>query len=412
VFRNRWLLGLIMLMVLLGACAGDDDDETATTSPETSPETSTTDTTGPSDTTDTTAGSSTTASSATTTESGFTVAALGRVPERALGTTPALGSGCAPGTDLLPDGVWFGWVTDAASDQLGFDLACLWPGRREPAASNDATRIRQVPVSQSAQVFRGEGEGVTYSDWAGSPIETPADNAPGLSPALPYWLFVNDGAVTEIAQYPDPIRWVRSATAWPDLYPGCCDAGDVAPPSPADPWPSEGWPADGFYAAVVEAETADGYDLEIHRWLTCDDAPALCPDYWVGDEVVVDPDQPSLLRRFPFDETTMVVITPIFSEGAIVGDGTAFGELLADLRQAITDRGQGDEFYWADPGDQEADPDSPFGMVPWPDGTTSGPIGYRGPGGSYLTPPAGWWTALEIRNGEPVLYIDAGIVAG
>ncbi len=404
--RRVVLIGFVLVVMILGSC-GDDDDKTATTTQPVSAETSTTGT----GTTDTTAGS-TTATSPTTDDVEFTVAALGRVPELALGATPALGSGCAPGTDLLPDGVWFGWVTDAVSNEVAFDLACLWPGRLEPAASNDTPRIRQVPVSPPAQVYDRNGDSITYSDWVGSAIETPTVNAPGLKSALPYWLFVNDGAVTELAEYPEPIRWARSDTAWPDLNPGCCDGGDVAPPSPADPWPSDGWPANGFYSVVVEAETTEGYDLTIHRWLSCDDAPAICPDFWVGDEVVVDPDQPSLRRRFPFDETMTIVITPILADGAIVGDGTAFGELLSDLRQAISDRGGGDGLEWADPGAEEADADSPFGAVAWPDGTTPGPVGYRGPGGAYLTPPASWWTALEIRNGEPLLYIDAGIVAG
>lgn len=403
--RKRWLLEFVLLVMVLTACGGGDDDETATTTPASAESPATDAGIEPG----TTIGSTTTSPTSTKVE--FTVAVFGHSPERALGPTPALGSGCAPGTDLLPDGVWFGWVTDTESDQVGFDLACLWPGRLEPAASNDAPGIRQVPVSPTALVYRPGGEVFNYADWFGSAIETPAVNAPGLSSALPYWLFVNDGAVTELSHYRDPIRWARSATAWPGLSPGCCDAGDVAPPSPADPWPSDGWPADGFYPVVVDTESADGYDLEIRKWLSCDDAPAICPDYWVGDEVAVDPDQPSLRRLFSFNETTTIVITTIFGEGAIVGDGTAFGELLGDLRQAIAAHAGGD-LDWSDPGDFAAEPDSPFGVVAWPDGTTPGPVGYRGPGGSYLTPPAGWWTALEIRDGRPILYIHAGIVAG
>jgi hypothetical protein len=263
-----------------------------------------------------------------------------------------------------------------------------------------------------AKVYRAGGGTITYIDWIETSIETPAANAPGLAPTLPYWMFVNNGAATEISQYPEPIRWARSATAWPDLSPGCCDAGDIAPPSPTEPWPGDGWPVDGFYAVTVDAETAGGYDLDIHKWLSCENAPTICPYFWVGDEVVINPEEPPLRRSFPFDDTTTVVITPIFSDVAIVGDGNAFGDLNTDLRRAIAERAAGDELDWDALRDRGADPDFPFGALAWPGGTTPGPIGYRGPGGSHLTPPAAWWMTLELRDGRPFLYIHAGIVAG
>lgn len=401
--RHWWFPPLTALVILSGACASDGGKDSATTEQMATTQASQT------SATDTSGGSST-----ATSEVGFTVTDLGRVPSQALGTTSALGSGCAPGTDLLPDGAWFGWVTDAGPEQIAFDLACLWPGRLEPAASNDASAIRRIPVSSAAEVYHDDGNGIPYTEWIGSSIETPAVNAPGLPPALPFWLFVNDGAITEISQHPERIGWARSATAWPAMGPGCCDAGTIAPPSPAGPWPRDGWPTDGFYAIIEEVETDGGYDLSIGKWLSCKDAPTICPDWWTGDEVVVDPDQQSLERRFSFDETTMVVVTPFFAEGSIVSDGTAFAETLADLHQAIADYARGDGYLYPDDlSDRTNDPAFPFGAPVWPDGAGRGPLGYRGPGGSYLTnPPSGWWMALEIRDGRPVLYIHAGLIAG
>lgn len=48
-------------------------------------------------------------------------------------TTPppsheAEGSGCAPGTDLLPDGDWYGVIADYSEQSVVFDLACFFTG--------------------------------------------------------------------------------------------------------------------------------------------------------------------------------------------------------------------------------------------------------------------------------------------
>ena len=136
--RRRWFPAVTALMVVPAACAGvgDGGEDSATT------EQVATTQAGQTGATDTSGGPST-----VTSEVGFTVAELGRVPDRALGTTAAAASGCAPGTDVLPDGVWFGWVAEAGPDQVAFDLACYWPGRLQPAVSNDAARAQQVGVS-------------------------------------------------------------------------------------------------------------------------------------------------------------------------------------------------------------------------------------------------------------------------
>jgi hypothetical protein len=341
----------------------------------------------------------------------WSVAHQGRNPRQELGETGALGSGCSPGAGDLPDGVWFGWIEAAEPGSIDFDLACLWPGRLEPAAGNDASVIRTVTVAASTLVYTGPGDPVTYSAWSGD--LTPADNAPGLPESLPFWLYVNDGQATELAEYPEPILWARSRTVWPDLIPGCCDGGDVAPPSPDGSLPETGWPEDGFYKAYPMRDGdyaydwplahADGtYGLLITKFLDCDDYPDLCPDYWVGNEVTVDPNAPLLQRFAALDEHLTVVIVPITNEPVIVGDGIAFDGLLTDINQAVASRPISD--------DQAEDPASAFGYMPA--GTAGGgEFGYRGPGGTYLTW-FGGWMALEIRDGSPILYIHAGLTAG
>jgi hypothetical protein len=347
-------------------------------------------------------------------ETVWTVDRYGRTPDVALGSTPALGSGCAPGTDYLPDGVWFGWIADVGNDAIEFDLACLWPGRLEPAASNDSGRARTVPVTDDALLYLSTGT-VPFADWSGDTTEI--SNAPGLPDTVPYWVFVNDGAATEIAKYPGPVVWAQSADAWPGLVPGCCDGGDEAPPSPEDPLPPSGYPVDGFYKALAQDDgeygdwpTAHGagtYDIEISKWLSCDEYPELCPEWWVGDEVTGYPDEPTLNLTLDLDEELTVVIMPIITQRPIVGDGTVFDELLADLNSSVD--------TWVRPGvelrERSDDPSFPFGDVYWPGEPEWGELGYRGPGGAHLT----WfgnWLALEMRDGRPILYIHAGLIAG
>lgn len=401
---------LLAAIALVASCGGIGEPEAPTTQP-------------PSPSTSSTAPSTTTPASTTTTtteEVDFTVAQYGLIPEVSFGPSTALGSGCAPGTDTLPDGIWFGWVERAGPTTLDFDLACLWPGRLEPASSNDAARLRQLPIGKGALIYLDSGEPIPYSAWSGDLAG--AANAPGLPKTLPFWVFVNDGMTTEIARFPDPVVWALSATAWPDLYPGCCDAGTVAPPSPDDPWPSNGWPADGFYdawlddyASWMETDPDYGFDLVIAKWLSCDDHADLCPEWWIGDEVTVDPDQPTLQRRLAFDEALTVVIMPILAESPIVGNGVAFKSMLSDMQVSDTEwiEVPPSEEYWNEFRELTEDPAFPFGYMPWPDSGNEfeGPVGYRGPGGTYLTWDHGW-LALEMRDGQPVLHIHAGLIAG
>ncbi len=141
----RKLVAMLGVVALLAACGTD----TATTTSKSEPPAATTtdpsagaattaDTAAPS-TTGTTASSTTAPAVATTvspSETTFTVEEYGQDVDAVLTSSGALGSGCAPGTESLPDGLWFGWASGFGADAIEFDLACLWPGRVEPAAGN------------------------------------------------------------------------------------------------------------------------------------------------------------------------------------------------------------------------------------------------------------------------------------
>lgn len=126
----------------------------------------------------------------------------------------ASGSGCTPGTAVLPDGEWFGYVDTAAGSNLEFDLACWFSG--VPAADaaaedgsespppndyyvrNQSAARRTVAVSDTAEVQQLVDAGgpdlttVTYAEWSagwGS-----LDYQPGV------WLTIKDGKVATIVE--------------------------------------------------------------------------------------------------------------------------------------------------------------------------------------------------------------------
>jgi hypothetical protein len=170
----------------------------------------------------------------------------------------------------------------------------------------------------------------------------------------------------------------------------------------------------------VDDETETSYDLTLARWLNCRDHPevsaGVCLEEWEGDAVFTDPDLPTLRRTLPFDEDLTVVIMPIPSvyEPAIVGNGIAFRDLLSDLHTAVAEEWHFGGYFVEYPSPElralTSDPEFPFGIGPALYPNDPGTGGYRGPGGSLLT----WyfWHVLEIRNGRPVLYVDAGLIAG
>jgi hypothetical protein len=210
---------LFALMMLAAACGGTGDT-TTTSGPTTTAAQQTT----------TTAATTTTASTTTTTQAPETTTTLapaggpfvvgepGASPVEALpGSDGASGSGCAPGSDALPDGIWFGFITARAADGIDFDLACFYAGdiayeegakdgeevNNDYYIRNDNPTLRTIAVDATVPVYAidvstGGIEFVTveFADW---PLASGAYNqCPGEFCLA--WLYVNGGAVTEIQE--------------------------------------------------------------------------------------------------------------------------------------------------------------------------------------------------------------------
>ena len=128
------------------------------------------------------------------------------------------GSGCAPGSDELPAGIWFGYLVAKGADTVTFDLACfLVPPASLPYLTqddidadvtwyirNDNPRLREVPVADGAVVYQLDGSAefyldVAFADW---PLPGHMYSFEGTCPGAgcPVWLYVNGGAATEIME--------------------------------------------------------------------------------------------------------------------------------------------------------------------------------------------------------------------
>jgi hypothetical protein len=118
------------------------------------------------------------------------------------------GSGCSPGSDTLPDGIWWGYITDLSPSSITFDLACLrWiPDPNDDAIEeggweivNDNPRVRIVPVRPDTLVacdwMHCPPSPFPYSEWIEDDRLPHGDQ--GREGGL--WLYVNNGAVTEIS---------------------------------------------------------------------------------------------------------------------------------------------------------------------------------------------------------------------
>jgi len=131
------------------------------------------------------------------------------------GSAGAGGSGCAPGTGQLPDGVWFGYVHATGATSIDFDLACLYVGDIAVAKGaedgvevdidyyirNNNPALRTVPVATAGTVYEIEATTidfltVAFADW---PVD-PAGYIACPSDWCGVWLFVNGGEVTEILE--------------------------------------------------------------------------------------------------------------------------------------------------------------------------------------------------------------------
>lgn len=121
----------------------------------------------------------------------------------------AQGSGCAPGTGLLPDGAWFGFAKAWSTTEISFDLACWWSGAEAEAQAaangdeafdyyitNDNTTVRLVTIAPTAEAKKANPDAGIFSV-----AEVIADPEGGLPTGAPYpvWIYVNGGVVTQIA---------------------------------------------------------------------------------------------------------------------------------------------------------------------------------------------------------------------
>jgi hypothetical protein len=216
--RSLGLATAAIVVALVAAGCGSDDTATTTTSAATTqaPATTAVPTTA-APTTTTIAPTSTTAPPTTTapvtTVTTTTTTAAPTTTSAPDTNALADGSGCTPGTaDSLPDGEWFGYVSDADASTLDFDLACWFTGdAAAQAAAEDGEEspppndyyvrnvnpaLRTLDVAPSAQVTWLPNPGdpstettVTYADWLVG--RTGRAYQPGV------WLTVGGGAITE-----------------------------------------------------------------------------------------------------------------------------------------------------------------------------------------------------------------------
>lgn len=227
--RTRFLVVVAALAMVAVGCVGTADETTtsaplsvtSTTLPDSTTASTPSTTSAPSTTTTTAVTSSTTAPTTTTT-AGSNEAFRPAVPislappEPLPGSDGASGSGCAPGTDTLPDGAWFVFVVEDRPDAIRGDLACFWFGdiayevgeaagedvANDYYISNVSGRIRTVPVAADAVVWTLAGDtsdghrSVPYEAW---PTGTSTYVAcPGEFCIV--WLYVNDGVITDIVE--------------------------------------------------------------------------------------------------------------------------------------------------------------------------------------------------------------------
>jgi len=114
------------------------------------------------------------------------------------------GSGCSPGSDRLPDGIWFGYIDQADRAVISFDLMCFGPGPEGPGEiTNSNAKLRTVPVAGGATVHRIMADGVLV--WVAVPYQTWLTIPPDPAVCPPegcrlVWLYVNGGQVTEVVE--------------------------------------------------------------------------------------------------------------------------------------------------------------------------------------------------------------------
>jgi len=131
-------------------------------------------------------------------------------------------SGCTPGGGALPDGVWGGLIAEWGNPtSLSFDLECVYGSSSQKVADytaaclvrtggavemcqtsvlaeNSSTALRSEPLAPGATLIYQEGTGT----WREVPIaQAPLDattNATGGPAEHVWWIYVNDGRITQV----------------------------------------------------------------------------------------------------------------------------------------------------------------------------------------------------------------------
>jgi hypothetical protein len=217
----RWILWLVFVaLVVLSGCSepveSGGEATSASTAVPSSSATAPTTTTAPATTTTTVAAATTTTTAPTTTSTQpptttttvdvfFSIAAHGLHPAPLPGSGGWFGSGCSPGSDTLPDGIWWGYITDLSPSSITFDLTCLvWivdpdsEGGRWTIENNNS-KLRAVPVAPAAQVICQYWEcprtPFPYDEWI---ADDGLPRGDGEREDMGLWIYINNGAVTEV----------------------------------------------------------------------------------------------------------------------------------------------------------------------------------------------------------------------
>lgn len=254
--------------------------------------------------------------------------------------------------------------------------------------------------------------------------------------------------------------WAPVDLTW-GVQPSCCDQPAIGPASPEGAIPLEGWPADGFYDVTVTrvGDPPGALEMAIRRWVPCAELPGRCsPDPPEGGIGALESSE-AVTVVFLEEELTVVIrpLQPVAGgpAPAITGSGRALYQLLSGfcggslpprnpincgIDHAVIDwmlepYQAGATLIEIDREIRRRETDPGFPLEHFDDGSSgvpcsvdrSCPVAYRAPHGArlVLVPSQveeadgfpgyllyGWWASLEIRDGRPILYLDAGRIAG
>jgi hypothetical protein len=104
------------------------------------------------------------------------------------------GSGCTPPSpDTLPDGVWYGFITEWGPDEIGFDLACV--EMHGENMTNTDEDIRTIPVAANAQYLL---EWESFYAFSFAQVAAAHGQCPPPTTSDAVWLYINGGEVTQV----------------------------------------------------------------------------------------------------------------------------------------------------------------------------------------------------------------------